>query len=111
MVLEKPRTGEVEILPVDSDGREKVWTCSPERARDEIADIRVERAGGDRIEILKKYRPHQEGALPGTWWDDPSYSASESGTKILKDMFGDKEFRLPEERSLGARLPPSCRPY
>ncbi len=96
MILEKPRTGEVEILPVDSEGTEKVWTCSPERARDEIADIRVERDGGDHLEILKKYRPHQEGALPGTWWDDPSYSASESGTKILKDMFGDKNFDYPK---------------
>ena len=96
MVLEKARTGEVQISPVDSEGRQKVWTCSPERARDEIADIRVERDGRDHIEILKKYRPHQEGALPGTWWDDSSYSASESGTKILKDMFGEKDFDYPK---------------
>ena len=96
VVLEKPSPGEVEILPVDTDGREKVWTCSPERARGEIADIRIERANGDRIEILKKYRPNQEGALPGTWWDDSSYSASESGTKVLKDMFGTRDFDYPK---------------
>jgi len=96
VVLEKPSPGEVEVLPVDTDGREKVWTCSPERARGEIADIRIERANGDRIEILKKYRPNQEGALPGTWWDDSSYSASESGTKVLKDMFGTRDFDYPK---------------
>ena len=96
LALEMPLTGEVKVLPVDSDGKEKVWTCSPERARNEIADIRIEREGVDRVEILKKYRPNQEGALPGTWWDDPSYSASESGTKVLKDMFGAKDFDYPK---------------
>jgi len=96
VVVEKPDPDEVEVLPVDADGREKVWTCSPERARGEIADIRIERANGDRIEILKKYRPNQEGALPGTWWDDSSYSASESGTKVLKDMFGGRDFDYPK---------------
>jgi adenine-specific DNA-methyltransferase len=95
-ILETPETGEAVVLPVDSDGNEKVWTCSPGRARDEIADVRIERSEGGRVEILKKYRPNQEGALPGTWWDDPSYSASESGTKVLKDIFGARDFDYPK---------------
>jgi len=95
-VLEEPQTDEVAVFPVDLEGREKVWTCSAERAVRELADIRVERSNGNRIEIVKKYRPNQEGALPGTWWDDSSYSASESGTKVLKDMFGAKDFDYPK---------------
>ncbi|MBL8402150.1 DNA methyltransferase, partial [Accumulibacter sp.] len=95
-VLEEAGTGEEAVFPVDSDGKEKVWTCSPGRARNELADIRMERSEEGRVEILKKYRPNQEGALPGTWWDDPSYSASESGTKTLKDMFGTKDFDYPK---------------
>jgi adenine-specific DNA-methyltransferase len=95
-VPEKPEKDEEQVLPVDSEGREKVWTCSPERARSEVSDIRVEHGAGDRIEILKKYRPNQDGALPGTWWDDSSYSASESGTKVLKDMFGGRDFDYPK---------------
>lgn len=95
-VLEEPQTDEVAVFPIDSDGREKVWTCSAERAVRELADIRVERSNGNRIEIIKKYRPNQEGALPGTWWDDSAYSASESGTKVLKDMFGAKDFDYPK---------------
>ena len=91
---------ESEILPIDEDGKEKVWTCSPERATLELSDIRIDRAEGGHIEILKKYRPNQDGALPGTWWDDSSYSASESGTKVLKDMFGRKPFDFPKSYRL-----------
>lgn len=95
-VIENPLPKEVAIWPIDSDGREKVWTCSPERAINDIDDIRVERNAGEKIEILKKYRPNQEGALPGTWWDNSSYSASESGTKVLKDLFSAKDFDFPK---------------
>ncbi|MGH8604683.1 MAG: site-specific DNA-methyltransferase, partial [Gammaproteobacteria bacterium] len=34
-------SGEVAVYPIDSDGNEKVWTCSPETARDELEDIVV----------------------------------------------------------------------
>ncbi len=95
-ILEEPQNDELAVFPIDSDGREKVWTCSAERADRELADIRVERSNGNRVEIIKKYRPNQEGALPGTWWEDSAYSASESGTKVLKDMFGAKDFDYPK---------------
>ena len=94
--LEEAAAGETAVFPVDADGRERVWTCSAERANAELADIRIERTE-DRIEVLKRYRPNQAGALPGTWWDDSSYSASESGTKVLKDMFGaSRDFDYPK---------------
>ena len=99
-LLEKPTKGEVAVLPIDQDNNEKVWTCSPGRAREELADIRVIEGTGDRIELQKKYRPNQDGALPGTWWEDAGYSASESGTKILKDMFGSKDFDYPKSVNL-----------
>jgi len=101
-VLEQPLTGEVAIWPIDPSKNEKVWTCSLERARVEIADIRIERDAAGRVEVYKKYRPNQDGALPGTWWDDSSYSASESGTKVLKDMFGVKDFDYPKSINLVA---------
>ncbi len=98
-VIEQPTQDEVAVWPIDSSGKEKVWVCSPDRARDEIADIKVERSD-DRVEVHKKYRPNQEGALPGTWWDDAGYSASESGTKVLKDLFGNKPFDYPKSINL-----------
>lgn len=99
-ILEEPAADEVAIWPIDTDERQKVWTCSPKRAVKEIADIRFERDATGHIEIYKKYRPNQDGALPGTWWDDASYSASESGTKVLKDMFGAKDFDYPKSINL-----------
>ena len=93
---EQAQAGEEVVWPIDLDGREKVWTCSGGRAADEIADIRVDRGRGGRVEIQKKYRPNQDGVLPGTWWESSEYSASESGTKVLKDMFATKEFDFPK---------------
>lgn len=106
--LEEAKPDERVIWPVDAAGNEKVWVCSPDRAREEIDDIKVER-DGDRFEIYKKYRPNQEGALPGTWWEDAGYSASESGTKILKELFGNKAFDYPKSINLVADCLRVCR--
>src|SRR5690606_10234609 len=78
-VTAAPTDGESVVWSVDADGNEKVWTCSVPRLRNELDDVRVIRGEGDSIEIQKKYRPNQDGALPGPWWDSPEYSASESG--------------------------------
>jgi adenine-specific DNA-methyltransferase len=98
--IEQAQPGEVAIWPIDSDGTDKVWTCSAARLRGELDDVRVSLSSGATIEIQKKYRPNQDGALPGTWWDSPEYSASESGTKVLKDLFGGKEFDFPKSINL-----------
>lgn len=91
-ILEQLNSGEVAVWPIDQDGNEKVWTCSARRLRGEIVDLKVMPSKGGCIEIQKKYRPNQDGALPGTWWESPEYSASESGTKVLKDLFKAKDF-------------------
>lgn len=90
-LLEDPRPGETFIYPIDPDGNEKVWTCGAERLRRELDDVRVVRTDGS-IELQKRYRPNSDGALPGTWWSDKKYSASESGTKVLKELFGKSPF-------------------
>lgn len=95
-VLEQPVLGEVAVWPIDQDGNEKVWTCSAKRLRGELHDLKVIRDNGGSIELQKKYRPNQDGALPGTWWDGSEYSASESGTKVLKDLFKAKDFDFPK---------------
>lgn len=97
---EEPTSEESIVWPIDVDGKEKVWTCSVPRLRDELDDVRVIRSNGNSIEIQKKYRPNQDGALPGTWWDGPEYSASESGTKVLKSLFKAKDFDFPKSINL-----------
>ena len=93
---EEPTASETLVYPIDEVGNEKVWTCGVARLQEEIVDVRVVREDGNRIEIQKKYRPNSEGALPGTWWADKKYSASESGTKVLKDLFGASPFDNPK---------------
>ncbi len=78
-----------EVLPLDEDNNERVWTLGWERARALAKTDLVAKVSSGRIQIYRKYRPNQDGALPGTWWADSRYSASENGTKVLKDLFGD----------------------
>jgi len=78
-----------EVLPLDEENNERVWTLGWERARFFANTDLVAKESGGRVQIYRKYRPNQEGALPGTWWADSRYSASENGTKVLKDLFGD----------------------
>ena len=98
-ILEELNSGEVAVWPIDQDGNEKVWTCSAKRLRRELHDLKVLRSD-DGIEIQKKYRPNQDGALPGTWWESAEYSASESGTKVLKELFKAKDFDFPKSINL-----------
>jgi len=77
------------VTPVDEDGVDRVWTFGAERARKAALTELLAKRTSSGWQIYRKYRPHQEGALPGTWWADPKYSASESGTKVLQDVIGD----------------------
>lgn len=99
-ILEPTLIEEVAVWPVDQEKNEKVWTCSARRLRSEIDDLKIITSNDGTIEVQKKYRPNQDGALPGTWWDSPDYSASESGTKVLKDLFKTKDFDFPKSINL-----------
>lgn len=95
-VLEKPRANEEVLYPIDDEDNQRVWNLSPERVVSDLADLKVVR-GASGTQIHRKYRPNYEGALPGTWWDDKLYSASESGTKLLQDILGKTaEFPFPK---------------
>lgn len=98
--LEALKPHESIVVPIDDENRERVWTLGWERARGEVqsGNIIAKLVNG-KWQIHRKYRPHQEGAIPGTWWDDARYSATESGTKVLKDMFGERE-RFPYPKSV-----------
>lgn len=77
------------VYPIDSDDAERVWTMGWERAQKVAGSELLAKQSNGKWQIHRKYRPNQEGVLPGTWWADPKYSASESGTKVLKDILGD----------------------
>lgn len=89
--LEK-REGWSEILPIDSEGKKRVWRKTrPSFLKhlkdDEINVIRT-RDGKLKVRIIDRIK---EGIRPKSVWIGKQYDASSHGTKLLKAMFG--EFR------------------
>ena len=88
-VLEDPLPGEEVLLPIDDDGRERIWDFVVETARENLPHLRVSKDVRGRTAVYRKWRLHQEGMLPQTWWDKSQYSAAEYGTNLLADLFGE----------------------
>lgn len=94
-MLEQPTREESIVWPIDDNNEQRVWTLGAERAATELGELNVRHVGG-RFQVYRKYRPNQDGSLPGTWWDDAKYSASENGTKVVQDIFGSTPFTYPK---------------
>ena len=96
IVKEKPRTGEIEVWPIDPKGERRIWRVNPDGAKRCLAlgEIAVTLKGG-RLEVIKKsYMP--KGKKPKTLWKDPKYSATTHGTKLLIDILGKQLFSYPK---------------
>lgn len=81
---------ETEILPIKEDGNQGCWYFGVERAKKEVDEFRVEKRKEGDYSIYVKYRA-TEGLSPFTFWDDAKYSATEHGTALLKQIFGEHE--------------------
>lgn len=92
-VLDMRPKDTIEIWPIDSTGVERVWKWGIDRFLKEIDIIKFE-VVKDRCEIYRKNYLNDEGKLPGTWWDDPGYSAGSHGTNVLSSMFGNERVFL-----------------
>lgn len=87
----------VEILPLGSDGKMRVWRWSKKRILDKLEDLEVMQKNNqyqiyckDRINYSKK---------PKTIWYSPDYDASSHGTKLLKSIEL-SEFKYPKSIKL-----------
>ncbi|MCO7067648.1 site-specific DNA-methyltransferase [Vibrio paracholerae] len=94
---ETPCDNEVVIYPVTDSGREKNWRWSEANVRADYSQFlaRIPK-GSDKPQVYYKYRPNLEGVTPLTFWSDSKFSATEHGTKVLKDLFGDTSFSYPK---------------
>ncbi len=94
-ILEPPRANEIAAWPTrEEDGElvEKRWHRGPERVARALDEYRVRRVGrAPGVEIDCKIRMDLE-SLPKTWWDDKSYASANLGAKVLKELFGQKNF-------------------
>lgn len=87
---------EVVILPIQSDGNEKVWKYGIERCMSILDEIKVKKTKVG-YELYRKKYLNDEGSLPHSWWDKPAYSARDNGTRMLTNIFGpNKVFDFPK---------------
>ena len=94
--LEK-KEGFVEILPLDSQGKKRVWrqTRPSFLKLVEKGEIICRESRGKWTLYIKDRMP--KGRKTKTIWTDPKYDASAHGTMLLKGMFnGEKVFSYPK---------------
>jgi len=93
--LKKISTSEelpVEILPLDTRGRKRIWRRSKEDVekmfnRGEVF-IKETKYG---TQVYFKFRGGLKGETPKSFWEDAKFSASEHGTQILNRILGKRE--------------------
>lgn len=91
----------VEILPLDSDGNERVWRKTPPSfmLHVDAGDIRVEKVRGAwKVRIKDRIK---DGIRPKSVWTGAKYDASSHGTKLVETMFAEKGL-FPYPKSLHA---------
>ena len=89
-IQENPKNNEVAVYPIKDDGLDGCWYFGLERAltiQDEFKAV-LQNDGTHRIYYRR--RPN-DGIQPTSLWFDARYSATEHGTALLKNLFGEQE--------------------
>ncbi len=106
-ILEDPEKKEIAVWPLKHENDiviEKRWHRGRETIGTPQSDYRVrrnhkvEQANGG-VQIDFKVRMDTE-STPKTWWDGTQYASANLGPKILKDLFGRKNFDFAKSVSL-----------
>ena len=98
-ILEETRKDEVAVWPTriqDGGVVEKNWHRGPERITSTPSDYRIrrsEKVSTDEHGIKIDFKIRIDlNSMPKTWWDDKRYASANLGAKVLKDIFGEKDF-------------------
>ena len=96
--LERTSDEQIEILPLDSNGNERVWRKTRpsflKHVNDNEIKIEQNKSGQWKVKIIDRIK---EGTRPKSVWTDSRYDASSHGTKLLKNLFeGQKVFSYPK---------------
>lgn len=95
-ILENSFDNEIVIWPITDEGVEKNWRWSEESLKNDYTQFLARIPKNGTPQVYYKYRPNMEGITPMTLWTDAKYSATEHGTKTLKDIFGNSPFSYPK---------------
>lgn len=84
------KDGFVKILPIDSEGKYRVWRKTPPSflAHYAVGEISISRnrSGDWKVQIIDRIK---QGTRPKSVWTGKQYDAASHGTKLLKNVFGD----------------------
>jgi adenine-specific DNA-methyltransferase len=95
--LEEPKPDETIIFPISLEGEERTWKWGHDSLRKNIEDFTVRYDQQRKLGVYMKSRMNEEGTLPLTWWDKSLYSATDYGTNLLKNIFGEgQKFSFPK---------------
>ncbi len=84
-----------EILPLGSDGGERVWRWDRLTAQQSFDSEFMVKKHNDSFVIKLKDRIKNE-IKPKSFWYGPEYDASSHGTMLLKKLFSDSDFNYPK---------------
>ncbi len=93
---EEPQPGELVVYPDNEAGDEKTWRWEHPTVSASLDQVAVRKDRSGRDYVYYKRRPHEEGVVSVSSWFDAKYSATEHGTALLKDMFGQSPFTYPK---------------
>jgi adenine-specific DNA-methyltransferase len=84
------KDGYTKILPVDSEGKFRVWRKTPPSFLEHLKvgeiNITKNRSGQLKVQIIDRIKT---GTRPKSVWIGKQYDAASHGTKLLKQIFGD----------------------
>lgn len=90
LISEDPQENEQVIYPQKDDGADGCWYFGYEKAMLIVTELKAELQNGGQYRIYYRRRPN-EGVQPTTLWAESKYSATEHGTALLKNLFGEQE--------------------
>lgn len=96
IVEEKEAPNETVIYPITQSGKEKNWRWSEESVKEDYTQFLARIPKYGTPQVYYKYRPNLAGTTPLTLWTDSRFSATEHGTKVLKDLFENPSFSYPK---------------
>lgn len=95
-VHETTASDEIAVWPTNEDGIEKTWRWEWKTVVSRTASLAVRPDRRGRPYVYVKRRPHTEGVVSVSSWFDAKYSATEHGTALLKELFGQSPFPYPK---------------
>jgi adenine-specific DNA-methyltransferase len=92
----KPKKNFIKILPIDPEGIERRWRWSKEKIiKNWKTELVVKKINGNYQVFTKDRYFEGKGVKPKSFWFKPEYSGA-TGTKIIKELLGDKVFSYPK---------------